>query len=74
MYFSNIKKNLDMVRPKNETEYLLPSITKNCQTLIHQTHTKPQETLEFKLIKPKEIFCNQNFLLVLVLILIGWMD
>ena len=47
--------NLDVIRPKNETEDLLLSITKNCETLIEQTHTKPQETLEFKMIKPGEI-------------------
>ena len=45
-----------MIRPKNETEDLLLSITKNCETLIEQTHTKPQETLEFKMIKPRETF------------------
>ena len=45
-----------MIRPKNETEDLLLSITKNCETLIEQTHTKPQETLEFKMVKPKETF------------------
>ena len=44
--------NLKMIRTKNETEILLLSITKNCETLIHQTHTKPQETLEFELSKP----------------------
>ena len=48
--------NLNMIRPKNETEDLLLSITKNCETLIEQTHTKPEETLEFKMIKPKETF------------------
>ena len=48
--------NLNMIRPKNQTEDLLLSITKNCETLIEQTHTKPQETLEFKLTKPKETF------------------
>ena len=48
--------NLNMVRPKNETEDLFLSITKNCETLIQQTHTKPQETLEFKMTKPKETF------------------
>ena len=42
-----------MIRPKNETEGLLISITKNCETLIKQTHTKPQETSEFKPNKPK---------------------
>ena len=45
-----------MIRPKNQTEDLLLSITKNCETLIEQTHTKPQETLEFKMTKPKETF------------------
>ena len=33
-----------MIRPKNETEDLLLSIAKNRETLIHQTHTKPEET------------------------------
>ena len=45
-----------MIRPKNETEDLLLLITKNCETLIEQTHTKPQETLEIKKIKPRETF------------------
>ena len=45
-----------MVGPKNETEDLLLSLTKNCEMLIHQTHTKPQETLEFKFTKPTETF------------------
>ena len=48
--------NLNMITPKNQTEDLLLSITKNCETLIEQTHTKPQETLEFKMIKPRETF------------------
>ena len=48
--------NLNMTTPKNETEDLLLSITKNCQTLIEQTHRKAEETLEFKMIKPREIF------------------
>ena len=45
-----------MVRPKNETKDLLLSTTKNCETLVHQIHTKPGETLEFKMNKPREIF------------------
>ena len=45
-----------MVRPKNETQDLLLSITKNCETLIRQIHTRPEETLEFKMIKPRETF------------------
>ena len=48
--------NLNMIRPKNETENLLLNITKNCQTIIEQTHTKSQETLEFKMIKLRETF------------------
>ena len=45
-----------MVRPKNKKESLFLSFTENCETLIEQTLTKPQETLELKLIEPKEIF------------------
>ena len=45
-----------MVRPKNETEDLLLSITKNCEKLVEQTHRKPEETLEFKMLKPRETF------------------
>ena len=45
-----------MVRPKNETEDLLLSFTKNCEKLVEQTHRKPEETLEFKMIKPRETF------------------
>ena len=48
--------NLNMIKPRNETEDLLLSITKNCETLIEQTHRKPEETLEFKMVKPKETF------------------
>ena len=48
--------NLNMIQPKNETEVLLLSITKNCETLIEQTHRKPEETLEFKMTKPTEAF------------------
>ena len=43
-----------MYRPINETEDLILSITKNCETLIEQTHRKAEETLEFKLTKPRE--------------------
>ena len=48
--------NLNMIRSKNETEDLLLSKTKNCETLIKQTHRKAQETLKFKMTKPKETF------------------
>ena len=52
--------DLNMVRPKNETEDLLLSITKNCEMLIEQTHRKAEETLEFKMIKPKEHFISNH--------------
>ena len=39
--------NLNMIRLKNQTEDLLLSVTKNCETLIKQTHQKAEETLEF---------------------------
>ena len=45
-----------MIRPKNETENLLLSITRNCETLIEQTHRKAEESLEFKMNKSREIF------------------
>ena len=48
--------NLNMIRPKNQTEDLLLSITKNCETLIEQTHRKPEVTLEFKMTKSRETF------------------
>ena len=47
---------LNMIQPKNKTEDLLLSITKNSQTIIEQTHRKPEKTLEFKVTKPKETF------------------
>ena len=48
--------NLNMMRPKNQTEDLLLSVTKNCETLIDQSHTRSQETLEFKMVKSRETF------------------
>ena len=45
-----------MIQPKNEAEDLLLSITKNCELLIEQTHRKAEETLEFKMITPKEAY------------------
>ena len=48
--------NLNMIRPKNQTEDLLLSITKNCEMLIEQTHRKAEETLEFKMNKSRESF------------------
>ena len=48
--------NLNIIRPKTQTEDLLLSITKNCESLIEQTHRKAEETLEFKMIKSRETF------------------
>ena len=48
--------NLNMIIPKTQTEDLLLSITKNCETLIKQTHRKAEETLEFKMNKSKQTF------------------
>ena len=48
--------NLNMITPKIETEKLLLSITKNCETLFNQTHRKPEETLEFKMDKSRQTF------------------
>ena len=45
-----------MIQPKNEIEDLLLSITKNCEKLVEQTHRKPEETLEFKILRPRETF------------------
>ena len=38
-----------MIKPSNETEDLLLSITKNCETFIDQTYREAEETLDFKL-------------------------
>ena len=48
--------NLNIVQPENEIEDLLLSITKNCETLIDQTHRKAESTLEFKMIESRETF------------------
>ena len=48
--------NINMIRPKTQTEDLLLSITKNCETLIEQTHRKAEEALEFKMVKSRESF------------------
>ena len=48
--------NLNKIQPNKKTEEVLLSITKNCETHIRQTHRKAEETLEFKLAKPRETF------------------
>ena len=53
--------NSDQIRPKNETESLVLSITKNRETIIKQTHREAEETLEFKLNKARETFLFKPF-------------
>ena len=51
-----------MIRPKNETEDLLLSITKNCETLIEQTHRKLKKRWNSKsLNQEKNFISNQQF-------------
>ena len=46
--------NLNTFRPENETEDLLLCITINCETPKDLTHTRSQETLEFKPTQSKQ--------------------
>ena len=48
--------NLNIIRPKNETEGLLLSITKNCERLIEPTHRKAEGTLKFRVTKSRKKF------------------
>ena len=48
--------NLELGQPRNETEEILLSITKDFEMKIKQAHTKPQELLEFKLTINKKNF------------------
>ena len=45
-----------MIIPKYQTEGLLLSNTKNCELLIHQTRSRPEETLQFEVTKPRQTF------------------
>ena len=48
--------NLNINQPKYQTEDLLLTITENCETPNKQTHRKAEETLEFKMMKPRKTF------------------
>ena len=48
--------NPNLMQLKYETEVMLLCITKNCQKLLEQIHTKPQEILEFKLTQQSQTF------------------
>ena len=45
-----------MIKLKIDNEDLLLFITKNCETLFKQTHGKAEETLEYKMTKPRKTF------------------
>ena len=47
-----------MIQPKNEREDLLLSITKNCEKRIHQTYTRPQETLDLHFPNQEKYFIS----------------
>ena len=53
-----------MIQPKNEAEDFLLSFTKDCKTLKELSHTKAQETLEFKLTQPRQTFSIQPPILI----------
>ena len=50
------ENNLKMIQPEIETDDSLLAVTKNCEMLFKQTHTKREETLEYKLTKSREFF------------------
>ena len=50
--------NLNIIQLKNYTEDLAPSITKNCETLIEQTHRQAEETLEFEVKNQEKHFLS----------------
>ena len=45
-----------MIRPRNQTEDLLLPITEKCETPNKRTHTRPEETLQYKFTKPRDNF------------------
>ena len=50
--------NLNMIRPKNQIESLLLSSTKNCETLIEQTHKKQRRHWDLKWSNPEKQFIS----------------
>ena len=45
-----------MIQPKNETEDFLLSFTENSEIPFEQSQTKAEETLEFKMVRPRGTF------------------
>ena len=52
--------NLNLIRPKNQTKDLFLSEIKICEAPFEQTHRKTEETLEFKLTKPRKKFHSNS--------------
>ena len=48
--------DLSQFTPTNKRETLLPETMKLLHKIEENTHTKPQQSLEFKLIKPKQSY------------------
>ena len=48
--------NIDIIRPKNQTEDLQNSITTNGETFNKHTHRRAEGTLEFRITEPRKIF------------------
>ena len=61
--------DLDVIRPKTETEDLLVSIGKNCETPKKQTYRKAEKTLPLNLLNQEKLF-HLNHLVILVLVLV----
>ena len=51
---------MSFFKTKNKFEDVLHSITRKTKTLINQTRTKPQETLEFKIQQSSIFFSFDN--------------
>ena len=56
--------NSKKIGPKSKTKNFLLSNTKNCETLIEQAYRRIEETLDFKMKKPRETF-NFNPLILI---------
>ena len=48
--------DLSNITPNNQNETLLLEMVKKLNEMEKNTHTKTQETSEFKMIKPKQTF------------------
>ena len=62
-----------MIRPKNETEDLLLSITKNCDSLLNKLIQIHKKHLNFNSSKPEKLFHVKHHL-TLVLTFMGCLD